>query len=486
VRRPPIAQQHTGRTHCSTLSLTIWIEACRESAAFGAVYNHHMSSVDPALYKWILGANDRREPLGLPPGLIEDSIAFLRDRLGCEYLDLLLVAGSEPISVFDPDVNPLKMWLKSTALDQHIVQVLELAAYFRAFKDDSALDDKIEKLKRDRFWPIFFELAMAARMKTACQSSQFVALNPELPDSIGDFVISVGGTNTPCECSRLGHSPQVNEPHILAESLATRIGDATKRIRVPLIFKVRSAEPMTGKIYNLTLRLLRKCLADIKRSRLPTVYYEGHTSICCGELTAYSERIPFRLINEVVTNVDGTDWNMAHSLKRVPAANEEEVSERFKAGERFQEFEAVRLFMKFGPPSEGPDEYHRLANKLRKKLKQTKVNTANYGKLLFIEVPFNLRLVDKAKLNRAISEAVKHSRTTLGVVLANREANPHYRHHYSLYGSLNTIAFALKPEMISIFDRFGSTDTQTDPITGFPYHSSWQDTPSQVNKKGHG
>jgi hypothetical protein len=148
------------------------------------------------------------------------------------------------------------------------------------FKDDPALGDKIEKLKRDRFWPVFFEIAMAARMKTACQGSQSVALNRELPESIGDFMMNVGGTNTPCECSRLGHSPQVNEPFILAESLSKRIADATKSISVPLIFKIKSADALTGQTYNLTLKLLRRCLADIKRSRLPTVHYEGLTSIC--------------------------------------------------------------------------------------------------------------------------------------------------------------------------------------------------------------
>jgi len=186
------------------------------------------------------------------------------------------------------------------------------------------------------------------------------------------------------------------------------------------------------------------------------------------------------MINGVVTNVEGTDWDTAHSLKRVPAANEEELTERFKAGERFREFEAVRLFMKFGPPCEGPDDYDRLTNKLRKKLKQTKVEQGNYGKLVFIEVPFDLRLADEAKLDRAIAEAVKHSRSTLGVVLAHREANPHYRHQYSLYASLNTVAFALKPELVSIFYRFRLGDTRTDPITGFPYQSSWQEALSRA------
>src|SRR6266446_1125686 len=303
-----------------------------------------MSAVDTALYKWILAANGRREALVLPPGLVEDSIALLLHLLGHDYLDHLLVTGSEPISIFNSDSNPLKMWLKSAAVDQHIVQVLEFAAYCRAFKGDLALGDKIEKLKRDRFWPVFFELAMAARMKAACHGSQFVTLNREHTDSTGDFALSIGSTETPCECSRLGHSPQVQEPHILAEHLSKRIADATNRITLPLVFKIRSADALTGHTYNLILRLLRKCMADVKRFRLPTAYHEGFTSVCCGDLTAHSEAMPFALINGVVTNVTGTDWEIANSLKRVPATNEEELSERFESGERFQEFEAVRLF----------------------------------------------------------------------------------------------------------------------------------------------
>src|SRR5579872_5579050 len=110
-----------------------------------------MSAVDAALYKWIVGANERREVLDLPLGLIEDSIALLRDALGIAYLDHLLVSGTDPVSFFDPDINPLKQWLKSSMSDQHIVQLLELAAYLRIFKDDPALTDKISKLKRDRF-----------------------------------------------------------------------------------------------------------------------------------------------------------------------------------------------------------------------------------------------------------------------------------------------------------------------------------------------
>ncbi len=252
-----------------------------------------MSDLDTALYKWIVGANERREALDLPPGLIEDSIALLVDVLGEQYLDQLLVRCTDPISFADPNANPLKMWLASSMVDSHIVQSLELAAYFRVFLHDPALPDKVEKLKRDSFWPVMFELAMAARMKRACQGlSPSVVLNRELPESIGDFTVQLAGTNTPCECSRLGHSPQVTAPYILAHSLMQRIADATERFPLPLCFKIRSAAPLTGETYNLTLSLIRGCIADVKRSRLPTAHCKDATSVCCGELTPHHHR-PF-------------------------------------------------------------------------------------------------------------------------------------------------------------------------------------------------
>jgi hypothetical protein len=127
--------------------------------------------------------------------------------------------------------------------------------------------------------------------------------------------------------------------------------------------------------------------------------------------------------------------------------------------------------------------FNRLAKKLKKKLKQTKVEAGNYGKVVLIEVPSDFRTADQNKLNRALADAVKHSQTTLAVVLAHREGNPHYRHHYSLLTSLNSTAFALRPELMSIFDRFSSGEMRTDPITGLPYQSSWEEASARAQTR---
>lgn len=111
------------------------------------------------------------------------------------------------------------------------------------------------------------------------------------------------------------------------------------------------------------------------------------------------------------------------------------------------------------------------------------MEAGDYGKVVLIEVPSGLRSADQNKLNRAVAGAVKHSQTTLAVVFAHREGNPHYRHHYSLLASLDPTAFAPKPELMSIFDRFSSGEMRTDPITGLPYQSSWEEASARAQAR---
>ena len=108
-------------------------------------------------------------------------------------------------------------------------------------------------------------------------------------------------------------------------------------------------------------------------------------------------------------------------------------------------------------------------------MKQTKAQVGEYGKLIFIQVPFDLRAVDQGRLEHSITEAVGQSRTTIGIILAHREANPHYRHHYSLSVFLNKTAFAINSELALLFERFRTIDTRTDPITGLAYRLSWEE-----------
>jgi hypothetical protein len=441
-----------------------------------------MGTLDDLLYKWIRRANDRRDDLNLPIGFIEESIALLTRVLGPEYLERLLITDAGPVHFLDDEANPLRKWLLSAMVDAHVIQVLELAAYFRAFQEDAALPDKVEKLKRDSFWPVFFELAMAARVKRATSDSQHVRLNPEISSSIGDFTISALGYEVPCECSRLGHSPAITAPAALEESLSNRISDGTKRIVSPLCIKIRSKEPLTGGTYNSVLQLVRRGLADARAAKLPSEHTDGSTTVSFEQLTQASEQIPFKMVNGRVANVLGTDWNAAARLCRVPARHSDEIADRFEKGERFYEHEAVRLFTKFGEPTNQPDHYNRIRAKLKKKLKQTKVSTEHFGKVVLIEVPFDLRVVDAKKLQAAVHDAAVHSSKTFAVILANREANPHIRYHYSLSVMGNQTAAKLQPSLVGLLERTSQGEIIVDPIVGSPYRRSWTEAQEHSRK----
>jgi hypothetical protein len=431
-----------------------------------------MSSLDGLLYKWIRRANERRDDLDLPIGFIEDSIALLARVLGPEYLGSLLIIDDGPVHFLDDEANPLRKWLLSAMVDAHIIQVLELAAYFSTFREDSSLSDKVEKLKRDSFWPVFFELALATRVKRASRVPQEVHLNPETSSSIGDFTISAVEYEVPCECSRLGRSPAIASPAELKERLSNHIHEQTRRITTPLCIKIRSTEALTGDTYNHVLRLLRKGLADARRLKLPSEYTDGQTTVRFEELTETSEQIPFKIVDGRVTNVLGTDWDSAERLIGVPAKHSDEITERFQQGERFHEYETVRVFTKFGAPANQPDYYHRITTKLKKKLKQTKVSGGQFGKVVLIEVPFDLRN-DVERLEAAVDEAAVHSRTTCAVILANREPNPHLRYQYSQFVMANRAAVKIQPDLLELLNRMAQNEIALDPILRLPYRRSW-------------
>ena len=426
-----------------------------------------MQNIDAVLYKWITTANRKREELDLPLGLIEESVSRLRNKFGPEYLTELLVRDTRPVAIFDEESRLLRTWLLSGRVASHILQVLELAAYLRVFDQDPALPDKVAKLKKDRFWPIFFELAFAVRLKRACLNNQTVTLTPEAGNSVGDFTIKLGAVEIPCECSRLGSTPQVSEPRVLTEALFHTIQEKTKSIASPLCIKIRSKEFLTGHVYNRVLRLLRRAMHDARNAALPANYSDGDTQISVEILTAQSEAADYGATG---------DWDAGMRLHSVPAQDRDEVNARFDQGERFRKFEHVRVFLKFGKATEDIDHYMRLTTKLRKKLKQTKLSDRHLGKILFIEVPFDLRTVNDDKLRRAVRAAM-HSKSTLAVVLANRERNPQRRYHYSQSATFSEVELrsgrAEINELVSLLNRSFQSELKRDPVTGEPYIRSW-------------
>src|SRR5207245_2758570 len=81
--------------------------------------------------------------------------------------------------------------------------------------------------------------------------------------------------------------------------------------------------------------------------------------------------------------------------------------------------------------------------------------------------------VDTDKLKEAVRGAAVHSRTTLAIILANREPNPQIRYHYSQSGTFNQTAARIRPELVELFERIAKSEIAVDPILGSPYRRSW-------------
>jgi hypothetical protein len=116
---------------------------------------------------------------------------------------------------------------------------------------------------------MLFELAMATRVMRVSGTKHKVRLNAEDANSVGDFLISADGYSLPYECSRLGHSPQITHPKVLQEVLMHRISEGAKRVAVPLCVIIKSAAALNGTTYNVVLKLIRRCLADARQTKLP-------------------------------------------------------------------------------------------------------------------------------------------------------------------------------------------------------------------------
>jgi hypothetical protein len=322
---------------------------------------------------------------------------------------------------------------------------------------------------------MFFELAIATRVMRASGTKHKVSLNSENAASVGDFVISAEGYSIPCECSRLGHSPHITDPKILLEDLTRRISEGAKRVAAPLCVKIRSGAALSGNTYNVVLRLIRRCFADARQSNLPVEYVTDSIHVRFEVLDEHSEKIDRQNVEGVIVDVSNTDWDIATSICRVPSKDPNELPDRLAAGERFRDYENVRLFMKFAEPENQIDYYDRLTAKLKKKLNQTKTSEGHFGKIILVEVSFDLRLVDGDRLRKAVREAVSNSRTTLAIVLAKREENPHMRYHYCLSTTFNQTGAKIKPDVVELFERAGKNEATLDPILCSPYTRTWDE-----------
>jgi hypothetical protein len=311
---------------------------------------------------------------------------------------------------------------------------------------------------------MLFELAMATRVRRVSGAKHKVSLNAEDANSVGDFLISAEGYSIPCECSRLGHSPHITHPKVLQEVLIHRISEGAKRVAVSLCVKIRSAAALNGTTYNVVLRLIRRCLADARQAKLPRECVSDATTVRIEVLDEQSEAIHHQNVDGMIVDVSEIDWDLATSICRVPTKDANELPDRLAAGERFRDYEAVRLFMKFGEPENQINYYDRLTAKLKKKLSQTKISKEHFGKIILVEVTFDLRTVHEERLRQAVRKAASHSGTTLAIILAKREQNPHMRYQYCFSFTFNQTGASIKPEVVELFERVGKNEVTLDPI----------------------
>ncbi len=441
-------------------------------------------ALDDQLYDWIRIANESRDRFLLPVGLIEDSIALLRQILGEAYLLQLLQKKEQPLqALVTEESTPLRIWLGSPGVDKHVIQLLEFCTLLKQFQADSGLTSKVEKLKKDSFHPIFFELAMAHRLKASAAREGDVSLCAEEEDSIGDFTLNVGGNLIACECSRLTFGPAEEEQFRILNLIYDYIADFAKAKPGKRLIKIKVTELLTPQIYNpRLLARLKKAINQFDRTQRQGRASDQTIDILVELLSLGSEKIPFELIDGRVTDVLGTSWSAAISIGEIVGHSEREVAEMYRKGIKLQPEEHTRVLVEFPRAEPDYDPYKRLRQRINDKLKQTKLEAKHFGKLIFVECPFDLRATNQEKVQGLAEAELKQSSRAVGIILCRREANPHYRHHYSLMTYFNNSACAVVPALRAVLSRFQVRDTKFDPITSEAYALSWSEASSRTAK----
>lgn len=334
---------------------------------------------------------------------------------------------------------------------------------------------KVNKLKRDSFWPVLFELAMAYRLKKMVEPSLgSVRLSCEDSEAVGDFSIVLDEGRFAAECTRLGFPPEARDQYQLLDETYRYIESAFKVLNQACCIKIRMEECLTGPAYNRLLVRLKKAIGRFKHTGLTSADADATISVTVEPLTPGTEEIPFELIDNRVMDVKGTDWTSALSICRAPAKNDRELATKFRLGDPLNETERARILVRFPRREVEADQYDRIVGRIRRKISQTKIPPSFGGRIVFLEWPFDLRGADLQRLDDEMLQQLKRSEHTIAVVLARREANPHYRHHYSAYHFADAQRLSSTPVPASVFRSFSKYDTIFDPVLNEPYQFSWE------------
>jgi len=400
-----------------------------------------MTTIAVSLYDWIRIANEARERIDLPVGTIEEAIATLETAFGDTYLAGLLPANDDHSKriVTARDDRPLAYWLSGPGLDAAVVQLVETAVVLRAFLGDTCLAKKIDRIKNDTFWPTFYELAMAFRVKRSLEGRGSLELSPEIEKNNGDFIVTIDGGRLLCECSRVSRTPVSEEGIRITQDIFDCVADKIRPYARPCAVKVRIPAELKRADYQMIVQLLKRTLERHERSgEVSVASSQQGAEVQVEPLTDQTEKIPFTMVDGHIVDMTGSEWVHAHSIGGVAGKSSAEVSEMFRAGVEYDYRERGRVFLKYTPPQAVEDPYARLTDKIHKKVSQTKIEPGTRtAKFLWIDSPYGLRTLDHQKLQQMAVQEMRRSRHTLGVAITYRKANPHFRHQCSVLGVLN-------------------------------------------------
>jgi hypothetical protein len=438
-----------------------------------------MTSTAAQLYDWICIANAARERLDMPVGTIEEAIATLESAFGDTYLGSLIPSDEEHGKriVTARDDRPLAYWLSGPGLDSSVVQLVETSVVIRSFLSDPCLPKKIERIKTDTFWPTFYELAMAFRVKRSLQGSASLALSPEVKENNGDFIVDIDKGRLLCECARVTRTPPSEEGVRVTQDIFDYVADKIRAYARPCCVKIRVNTELKRTDFNVILQLLKRTLERYERTGEASAVSSQHgIEIQVEPLTEQSEKIPFRVIDGNLTDVAGSEWVHAHSIGGVAGKSSREVSEMFRAGIEYDYRERCRVFIKYASPTKTEDPYARLTDKIHDKVSQTKIPPGTRtAKFLWIDSPYDLRMLDHKVLQQQAVREMSRSTHTLGVAITHREGNAHFRHHYSVFGVLNQNGLPDFPNFAATLEALKEKEITTDPITGWKYQRTWEE-----------
>jgi hypothetical protein len=437
--------------------------------------NYYMTarSLDHHLYHWISVANERADRYGFPPGMMEESLQKFRSRLGEDYL-LEVFEGTVDLHLLGLRGQELGRWLRGGAnVDDHVIQVLDLASTLEDFADDPHLRDKIDRLKRSSFWPSQFELAMAGRAKRTIESDGSVELSPETGTAAGDFAINWKQGTIVCECARLAFGNE-EEQYRLMGDLYHYVEKKIKKLKQPCCAKIRLEGPLVPTSFTSAVRALKTAFSRFTSTGAVSIEIdEVHVEV--EPLTENSERIPFRYIDGKVQDVLGSEWVTANSFSYVNAKDDDEVAAMYRAGVDFAKEEYARVFLSWQRNSADLDPYARIRSKIKKKRHQTKAGDGVYGRLIFLESQWDMDLFDRYRLQAILDHELEESHNTIAVFIAQRCTNVHYRRWYKYYVSKIGDSYRGDDTLLRFFERLICYDRDFDPVLKRRYLRTWEE-----------